>query len=269
MLYNNIYKMDAFLEYYKDNNGTTSKHTLTAMKGNLKRIGKLLDTDPDDLQLKDFKNVDSIVENIIDSFSISTSISTILAIISFLKYKKASDDLIEDYKDLLNELIKERNEDNNDQELKGNELENWIEYPELKKKVEKESEDFLNKLVDECKSFGDNDVVIVACDDMYITSDELNNYVHALNKVFVRDDVYLIPSYPDDEVIEFLESDDFEPDNNFYMVLIQSYQKLEDGSSSLSKTNYYEHWSDEYYADTVLVRKQYGDIHGKRNEKKS
>ena len=35
----------------------------------------------------------------------------------------------------------------------------------------KESEDFLNKLVDECKSFGDNDVVIVACDDMYITSD--------------------------------------------------------------------------------------------------
>ena len=137
--------MDAFLEYYKDNNGTTSKHTLTAMKGNLKRIGKLLDTDPDDLQLKDFKNVDSIVENIIDSFSISTSISTILAIISFLKYKKASDDLIEDYKDLLNELIKERNEDNNDQELKGNELENWIEYPELKKKVEKESEDFLTK----------------------------------------------------------------------------------------------------------------------------
>ena len=99
-------------------------------------------------------------------------------------------------------------------------------------------------------------------------TDELNNYVHALNKVFVRDDVYLIASYPDDEVIEFLESDDFEPDNNFYMVLIQSYQKLEDGSSSLSKTNYYEHWSDEYYADTVLVRKQYGDIHG-RNEKKS
>ena len=133
----------------------------------------------------------------------------------------------------------------------------------------KESEDFLNKVVDECKSFGDNDVVIVACNDMTITSDELSDYVHALNKVFVRDDVYLIASYPDDEVIGFLESEEFEPDNDFYMVLIQSYQKLEDGSSSLSKTDYYEHWSDEYYADTVLVRKQYGDIHGKRNEKKS
>ena len=133
----------------------------------------------------------------------------------------------------------------------------------------KESKDFLNKVVDECKSFGINDVVIVACNDMTITSDELSDYVHALNKVFVRDDVYLIASYPDDEVIGFLESEEFEPDNDFYMILIQSYQKLEDGSSSLSKTDYYEHWSDEYYADTVLVRKQYGDIHGKRNEKKS
>ena len=132
----------------------------------------------------------------------------------------------------------------------------------------KESKDFLNKVVDECKSFGINDVVIVACNDMTITSDELSDYVHALNKVFVMDDVYLIASYPDDEVIGFLESEEFEPDNDFYMILIQSYQKLEDGSSSLSKTDYYEHWSDEYYADTVLVRKQYGDIHGKRNEEK-
>ena len=38
----------------------------------------------------------------------------------------------------------------------------------------KESEDFLNKLVDECKSFGDNDVVIVACDDIATVSFEFN-----------------------------------------------------------------------------------------------
>jgi lipopolysaccharide export LptBFGC system permease protein LptF len=132
----------------------------------------------------------------------------------------------------------------------------------------KQGKDFLNKVVSECQSFGNYDVVIVACDDMYITADDLNNYVHALNKVFVKEDVYLIASYPDDEEIDFLESDDFEPDNDFYMVLIQSYQKLKDGSSSLRKTNYYEHWSDDYFADTVLVRQQYGDIHGKRNEKK-
>ena len=132
----------------------------------------------------------------------------------------------------------------------------------------KESKDFLNTLVDQCKNFGKHDVVIVACGDMYITADELNDYVHALNKVFVREDVYLIAIYPDDEEIDFLESEDFEPDNDFYMVMIQSYQKLEDGSSSLRKTNYYEHWSNDYYEDTILVRQQYGDIHGKRNEEK-
>lgn len=133
----------------------------------------------------------------------------------------------------------------------------------------KQSKDFLNEVVDQAKSFGKYDVVIIACDDMYISADELNDYIHALNKVFVRDDVYLIASYPDDEVVDFLESEDFQPDNDFYMVLIQSYQKLEDGSSSLRKTKYYEHWSNDYYEDTVLVRQQYGDIHGKRNEEKS
>ena len=132
----------------------------------------------------------------------------------------------------------------------------------------KDVKDFLNKIVNESNIFGDYDVVIVACKDMTIDSDELNNYVHAFNMVYVPQDVYLIASYPDDEEIDFLESEDYEPDNDFYMVLIQSYQKLEDGSSSLRKTNYYEHWSNDYYADTVLVRQQYGDIHGKRNEEK-
>ena len=67
--------MDAFLEYYKDNNGTSSKHTLTAMRGNLNRISKILDKNVEELNASDFKNVDSIVEEIIDTYSISTSIS--------------------------------------------------------------------------------------------------------------------------------------------------------------------------------------------------
>jgi hypothetical protein len=120
-----------------------------------------------------------------------------------------------------------------------------------------ESEKFLDKIIFSCDNFGVYDVVIVACEDMQISADELNNYVHALNKVYVPKDVYLIASYPDDEQIDFLESLDYEPSREFYMVLIQSYQKLEDGSSSLSKTNYYKHWPEDYYADTVLLRKKY------------
>ena len=122
--------------------------------------------------------------------------------------------------------------------------------------VEK-SKNFLDKVIFACDNFGVYDIVIVACDDMEIDVDELNNYVHVLNKIYVPKDVYLIASYPDDEQIDFLESLDYEPAREFYMVLIQSYQKLEDGSSSLSKTNYYKHWPEDYYADTVLLRKKY------------
>ena len=132
-----------------------------------------------------------------------------------------------------------------------------------------ESKDFLNKLIDECKLFGDNDVVIVACADMYITADELNDYVHALNKVFVREDVYLIASYPDNEVIEFLESEEFEPDNDFYMVLIQPYNELEEASKTLHKKGYYDKWDKEYYQDTVVKRKTYRSIYNDGKKEKS
>ena len=137
--------MQDFIEYYKDNNGTTSNHTITSMKGNLKRIEKILGENLDNLRVSDFRNVDKIVDDLIETYSISTTVSTLLAIISYLKFKDADEELIEDYKDILNELIQERNKDNNNQELTGKEEENWIEYPELKAKVEKEAQEFLTK----------------------------------------------------------------------------------------------------------------------------
>ncbi len=137
--------MDEFIEYYKDNNGTSSKHTITAMKGNMKRIEKIMGKDLEDIDVDDFKNVDNVVDELIDNYSISTTVSTLLAIISYLKYKKASDSLVEDYKDMLNELIQERNKDNNNQEMSVKEEENWIEYLDLKDKVEEEAQEFLSK----------------------------------------------------------------------------------------------------------------------------
>jgi len=137
--------MEEFIEYYKDNNGTSSKHTITAMKGNMKRIEKIMGKDLEDIDVDDFKNVDNVVDELIDNYSISTTVSTLLAIISYLKYKKASDSLVEDYKDMLNELIQERNKDNNNQEMSVKEEENWIEYLDLKDKVEEEAQEFLSK----------------------------------------------------------------------------------------------------------------------------
>ena len=80
--------MEKFIEYYKDNNGTSSQHTITAMKGNMKRLEKVMGNDLEDIEVDDFKNVDNVVDELVENYSISTTISTLLAIISYLKWLK-------------------------------------------------------------------------------------------------------------------------------------------------------------------------------------
>ena len=109
-------------------------------------------------------------------------------------------------------------------------------------------------------------LIILACSDMEMTSDELHDYIHALNHVYVPLNTYLMASYPEDEQEEFMEGD-WEPDNEFFMVLIQPFKELEDASAHLEKIGYYNNWSQEYYTDTVLKRQSYRRIYGKRNEK--
>ena len=109
-------------------------------------------------------------------------------------------------------------------------------------------------------------LIILACSDMEMTSDELHDYIHALNHVYVPLNTYLMASYPEDEEEEFMEGD-WEPDNEFFMVLIQPFKELEDASAHLEKIGYYNNWSQEYYTDTVLKRQSYRRIYGKRNEK--
>jgi hypothetical protein len=101
---------------------------------------------------------------------------------------------------------------------------------------------------------------------MEVTPDTLYDYVHALNHVYVPLNTYLMASYPDDEDEPFL-SGDWEPVNEFFMVLIQPFKELETASASLTKIGYYNNWSRDYYADTVKLRQSYRRLYGKRNEK--
>jgi len=77
----------------------------------------------------------------------------------------------------------------------------------------------------------------------------------------VPNDIYLMGSHPwddeEDEPVEFLETDDWQPENEFMMVLIQKYDELEKASDNLRKTGYYDHWPQDYYEGTVLKRKKY------------
>jgi len=124
---------------------------------------------------------------------------------------------------------------------------------------------FLEKTINECSQFSKNNnkICIVACDDFKITADELNDYVHTLNHIFVPQDIYLMASHPIDEEedLDFLQDTEWESDNEFYMILIQCYSELEKASASLKKIKYYDNWDKDYYGATVLKRKKYKRLH--------
>ena len=113
-------------------------------------------------------------------------------------------------------------------------------------------------------------LIIVACDDFNIEANELGCYTDALNHTFVMDDVYLMAFHPEDdgEEVEFLE-DNLETENDFYMVLIQPYNELEEASKTLHKKGYYDKWDKEYYQDTVIKRKTYRSIYNDGKKEKS
>ena len=107
----------------------------------------------------------------------------------------------------------------------------------------------------------DIQIVIVGCDDIGYSVDEFDSVIDVLNRVMVPQDVYLMGSHPhdeeEDEPVEFLDTGDWEPDNEFMMALIQNYDELEKASDNLQKTGYYQHWPSDYYEGTVLKRQKY------------
>ena len=81
-------------------------------------------------------------------------------------------------------------------------------------------------------------------------------YMHFLPK-----DIYLMGPHPcddeEEEPVEFLDTGDWEPENEFMMVLIQKFDELEKASDNLRKTGYYDNWPSDYYEGTVLKRQSY------------
>ena len=117
-------------------------------------------------------------------------------------------------------------------------------------------------------------IVIVGCDDIQYEPEELAAVIHAYNLVFVPQDIYMMCSHPyddeEEEDIEFLDTDDWEPSNSFMMVLVQKFDELEKASDNLRKTGYYQHWPSDYYEGTVNKRKSYrryrnGKTHGQND----
>ena len=107
----------------------------------------------------------------------------------------------------------------------------------------------------------DIQIVIVGCNDIGYEPEELDSVIDILNRVLVPQDIYLMGSHPhddeEDEPVEFLDTDTWQPDNEFMMVLIQKFDELEKASDNLRKTGYYDKWPKDYYEGTVLKRQSY------------
>ena len=95
------------------------------------------------------------------------------------------------------------------------------------------SDDFLDTIIEATELAKDPEIqiVIVGCDDIQYTPEELSAVIHAYNLVFVPQDIYLMCSHPyddeEEEEVEFLDTEDWEPDNEFMMILVQKFDEVE------------------------------------------
>jgi hypothetical protein len=123
--------------------------------------------------------------------------------------------------------------------------------------------EFQDKIIDGARIAKDPDIqiVLVGCDDIGYEPEELDSVIDILNRVMVPNDIYLMGSHPwddeEDEPVEFLETEGWQPENEFMMVLIQKFDELEKASDNLRKTGYYDKWPKDYYEGTVLKRQSY------------
>ena len=122
---------------------------------------------------------------------------------------------------------------------------------------------FQDAIIEGAKLAKDPDIqiVIVGCKDIEYSVEELSSVLDILNRVLVPQDIYLMGFHPwddeEDEPVEFLDTGEWSPDNEFMMVLIQKVDELEKASDNLHKTGYYSLWPKDYYEGTVLKRQSY------------
>ena len=116
----------------------------------------------------------------------------------------------------------------------------------------------------------DIQIVIVGCDDIQYEVEEIDAIIHAYNLVFVPQDIYIMGSHPydeeDEEPVEFLDTDGWDSENTFIMILIQKFDELEKASDNLRKTGYYDKWPSHDYGCTDLKRQSYRRYRNARSQ---
>ena len=113
-----------------------SKYTLTAFESGLKRIEKIYEKTLPELDLIFLSNIDDVIKHLDkNKFSLNTKISTISTLCKCIKILDGPLTLQDKFNKKLTSLMSERMEDEKKQTKTLTEAENWVEFPEMEKKV--------------------------------------------------------------------------------------------------------------------------------------
>ena len=170
--------MDGFIDNYMSKNGSKSKSTRTTMIGNMRRLEKVLGVDVEDMSINNFKNSETVLDKLIENYSLASVISTVNGVIAFLRFLKAPDGVVEDYVEITKDLAEERKNVSHTQEKSELEKENWIDYNELKPKVEEAVDSVLERKVPPTVF---RNIMIVALLTLQPPA-RLGNYLHMVYK---------------------------------------------------------------------------------------
>jgi hypothetical protein len=107
--------VDQLTDDYIRNNGSNSKSTKLTARNSFKRIQKVIGKDLENIQLKEFRNPAKLVNELLDNYSLNTTIQTLIYVKYLIRSLTDKDVLPNEYHDFLVELIDKRNEEVNEQ----------------------------------------------------------------------------------------------------------------------------------------------------------
>ena len=137
--------MNAFIEFYMTQNKSKSDSTKISMENNIKRLEKLLKKSIKLFHESDFQYYHKIFDLMTSEYSDSTCISTCYAIVKWLEFTDGNDLLIIEYLGLVEQLKIDKLKTAEAQKKTEHEQEVWIDYPEMKDKVEHAADEYLVK----------------------------------------------------------------------------------------------------------------------------
>ena len=97
-----------YIEEYSKKKSITSTYTKKSISSNIKRVEKSIGIKFENWKESDFKNVEKVVDNLVEDYSLNSVLVSISTIKSWLMYHEASEELIKEYNNVVNDLAKEK-----------------------------------------------------------------------------------------------------------------------------------------------------------------